>query len=445
MHNIQPYLDDSKYKNVSTKLERQTTDRIASVVEIPVTKNPTVNKPIADYVHGKMQEFSESTKSLDTKGVPFSQHISYQVGYNDQSNVSLVVEGLQDDHTSATPRHFTKMWVFDLNQGQEITTKDLFGGSYSAAMPVLATLIGNDVRQRPSVNQSIDETLLMQAMSQSELMSFSTNDKKTITFVFEQGSVAAKTAGEITVNLSVDQLVPYLTTDVAKRLFDTSEQSLFAPPKDITAQTAPRVDCRIAKCIAFTFDDGPSRYTNQLLDTLKSHHAYASFFLIGKNVERSPLIVKRQVQEGNVVGNHSWSHASLVRLDENHILDQINRDSDIIKKVSGTTPHYLRPPYGAVNQTVYDAAAKLSLPLVLWSIDTRDWADKNPDLIYNRVIAKAKPGAIVVMHDTYQTSVDAMPRILDTLTKQGYTFATLDDLLASGLKTDEPYYSAPST
>lgn len=102
----------------------------------------------------------------------------------------------------------------------------------------------------------------------------------------------------------------------------------------------------------------------------------------------------------------------------------------------------MRPPNGAINHTVYTMLAERKMTAIMWSVDTRDWADRNTDIVYNRVIAGAKPGAIIVLHDIHQTSVAAVPRILETLTKQGYVFVSIEQLFGPSGSPGKSIYSA---
>ena len=183
--------------------------------------------------------------------------------------------------------------------------------------------------------------------------------------------------------------------------------------------------------IALTFDDGPGPYTAQLLDILDQHGAKATFFLIGSKVSAQADVLRRMHSRGHQLGNHSWSHPELPKLPIDQIASEIDRTNDAIKQATGVTPAILRPPYGAVNGVVLEQLGLRGMSSILWSVDTRDWADRNSEIVCSRAVAGAHPGAIILMHDIHQTSVNAVPCILSALKQQGYSFVTVQGLLGN--------------
>ncbi|HPQ82741.1 MAG TPA: polysaccharide deacetylase family protein, partial [Candidatus Saccharimonas sp.] len=169
-------------------------------------------------------------------------------------------------------------------------------------------------------------------------------------------------------------------------------------------------------------------FTNELLDTLQRYKAHASFFLIGKNAISYKDVVKRMQNDGHTIGNHSWDHKSLPLLTPAAIDAELSQTNTEITKITGIVPSYMRPPGGALAPNVYAALQRQNMTAVMWSVDTRDWADRNSDIVYNRVVSGAKPGAIIILHDIHKTSVDAVPRILKALQRQGYAFVSIDEL-----------------
>jgi peptidoglycan-N-acetylglucosamine deacetylase len=182
------------------------------------------------------------------------------------------------------------------------------------------------------------------------------------------------------------------------------------------------------KCVALTFDDGPGPCTGQLLDTLADHGARATFFDIGQNAAASPGLVRRQHEEGHEIGNHSWSHPDLTRLPPEEVRAQLDRTSRAIEDATGRPPALLRPPYGARNDAVAQQAGQAGMPLILWNVDTEDWKYRDSDHVTNAVLSTVQPGSVVLMHDIHETTVAAVPGILDALAGQGYHFVTVSEL-----------------
>lgn len=177
--------------------------------------------------------------------------------------------------------------------------------------------------------------------------------------------------------------------------------------------------------VAVTYDDGPSRYTAQILDTLKKYNARATFFEVGYMVGRYPDSVKRIDQMGCELGNHSYDHANLGIADAAKVQSQLSRMDSEIKKLTGKTPALVRPPYGSIGNNLKNYAKR---PLILWSIDTLDWKTRNAASVYQSVMNHVKDGDIILMHDAYQSTADASKQIIPALVKRGYQLVTVSEL-----------------
>jgi peptidoglycan-N-acetylglucosamine deacetylase len=198
--------------------------------------------------------------------------------------------------------------------------------------------------------------------------------------------------------------------------------------------------------IAMTFDDGPSPATTpRLLDILKQRNIKATFFMIGQNAERNPEIVKRILAEGHEIGNHSWTHPQLSKLPDQRVTEEITKTQDAIKNACGYTPVLLRPPYGAITSRQKDWIEKqFGLSIIMWSVDPFDWKRPGASVIEQRILAGARPGAIILSHDIHQQTVDAMPATLDALAQKGFKFVTVSQLIAMNQPKTSPTPSPES-
>lgn len=179
--------------------------------------------------------------------------------------------------------------------------------------------------------------------------------------------------------------------------------------------------------IALTFDDGPHPYyTEQLLKGLKERNVKATFFIIGKNAEDYPEIVKQIYEDGHLIGNHTYNHTQLTSQNEESFKEEIVKTNEIIKGITGEDTIYVRPPYGSWNK---EFEKELNLFPVLWNIDPLDWCSSDVSCIVNTVCGKAKENGIILMHDQYKTTVTAALKIVDELMEEGYEFVTVDELL----------------
>lgn len=184
--------------------------------------------------------------------------------------------------------------------------------------------------------------------------------------------------------------------------------------------------------IAITFDDGPNaQLTPKLLDMLKERGIKATFFVVGKNVEEYPDIVRRMANEGHEVANHSWSHPALTKLGAESFRKQIESTNEVIAKATGKRPVLMRPPYGATSTILNRRLSEqFGLKVILWSVDPLDWKYRNSNRVYSTIIQNTAPGSIILAHDIHATTVAAMPATLDTLLGKGYKFVTVSELIA---------------
>lgn len=181
------------------------------------------------------------------------------------------------------------------------------------------------------------------------------------------------------------------------------------------------------KKIALTFDDGPDPvWTPQLLDGLKERGARASFFLMGKQAEAYPELVRRIHEEGHLIGNHTYSHIQLTKSNRETFRAELQKTNKLLKEITGEEVLFVRPPYGCWDKSL---ETELTMLPVLWNIDPMDWCSSNVSGIVKKVTDKARENAIILMHDEYSSTVTAALEIVDILQEQGYEFVTVEELL----------------
>ncbi|MDE6907454.1 MAG: polysaccharide deacetylase family protein [Lachnospiraceae bacterium] len=179
--------------------------------------------------------------------------------------------------------------------------------------------------------------------------------------------------------------------------------------------------------IALTFDDGPHPvYTPKLLDGLKERNVKATFFVVGKNIEGREDIIKRMDEEGHLIGNHTYDHVKITGLPEEEACAQITKTSELVKEITGKNTEFVRPPFGA-----WDKKLECGFEMfpVLWSVDPLDWTTKNVDAVVQKVLSRAEENSIILLHDYYDSSVEAALKIVDALLERGFEFVTVDELV----------------
>lgn len=179
------------------------------------------------------------------------------------------------------------------------------------------------------------------------------------------------------------------------------------------------------KLVALTFDDGPSVNTSRLIDILEANNAKATFFVLGSRINDYKDEIKKMVDTGNQIGNHGYSHKSFTKMSLSDIKDELYATNELLFEQGVMPSKAVRPPYGNLNESI---KCNIDNPFILWSVDTRDWESKNKDSVKKEIKANIKEGSIVIMHDLYSTTVDAIEEVLPELTKEGYAFVTIDEM-----------------
>lgn len=181
------------------------------------------------------------------------------------------------------------------------------------------------------------------------------------------------------------------------------------------------------KKIAITFDDGPHPvYTEKLLDGLKERDVKATFFVLGEKVKEYPEIIERMQREGHIIGNHTYTHIQLRSGNREKFRKELVMTNQAISEVTGQEVQYVRPPYGTWDKKLEE---ELNMFPVLWNVDPNDWCTGNTDKVTRSIVNKARENSIILLHDCYQSSVDAALASIDILEDKGYEFVTVEEIL----------------
>ena len=179
--------------------------------------------------------------------------------------------------------------------------------------------------------------------------------------------------------------------------------------------------------VALTFDDGPHRiYTKNLLDGLRERGVKATFFVVGENIPGNEDLIQQMEADGHLIGNHTYDHADISKLSDEENCRELQKTSDLVKEITGYGTAYVRPPFGNWKDTM---DCRVTMISVKWTIDTLDWKSKNVAEIIGKVMQQISDYDIILMHDYYETSVEAALQIVDRLQEEGYEFVTVEDLI----------------
>ncbi len=474
-------LNSSKYDNVFvyTIEEKENEGRSLLHVAYPVTEQEAINTHLEEFSQKFIDEFRTTAAEQEetyqaylrdtgekavSSGALYNQH--FDVIMANTSLISFAIEQYRSlGNTGSTD---VTVYFFDRMSGTELTISDLFiDESY---LERLSTLTRIELEQRALIQaEGLDfsSDLARQEWLQGQQERIRTGtepieenfdsilfeDGGTVRVLFDRYQVGPGSDGVVEVTLPAASITDLLTpatrellgievkapsptalpsaTPVpAPALTPTPmPEAQTAPPppaEPMVVQTESEVNCADVPCVALTFDDGPSVFTNGLLDLLKERNVRATFFVLGQSARVQPETIVRMKQEGHQIGNHTWDHSNLTQLSDALIQEQIEQTDNLIIQLTGEPTQLLRPPYGAYDEYVLSVA---QLPIILWSVDPLDWKDRDAELVASR-ISDAPIGSIILAHDIHETTVAAMPSVIDALGNRGVNFVTVSQLLA---------------
>lgn len=195
---------------------------------------------------------------------------------------------------------------------------------------------------------------------------------------------------------------------------------------------ARAIDCAVDKCVALTFDDGPTPYTERLLKVLDDAGAKATFFVIGNKVAADPAGARRISEAGMEIGNHTWEHPDMTTIPAADVPAQFSRASEAIAAATGRTPTIWRPPGGLTDAAVNAVAARDGLAGILWDVIPFDWInDSDTAATRYMLMTQIKPGSVVLLHDSYSSTVDLVSQFIPVLEANDYHLVTVSELLGS--------------
>ncbi|KXT77067.1 Peptidoglycan N-acetylglucosamine deacetylase [Streptococcus sp. DD10] len=296
----------------------------------------------------------------------------------------------------------------------------------------LANLFINPELAKSSMENFIHQQLIFRGLSEDQVQetirALESQELSQWQFSYRDATFAIKlpnaTAGVLNIDVPLSEL--YNTID-----------STYLQGQDLEKYQAYE-EQRHKKAVALTFDDGPNATTTpQALDILKKYHAKATFFMVGKAIAGNEAIVQRVLKEGHGIGNHTWNHPVLTKISLDQAVEEINSTTVALQKAGVQEVHLMRPPYGAISPSIQSAVDQ---SFIMWDIDSLDWKTHNTAAIMEEV-KKTQPGSIILLHDIHQTTIDALPTIIQYLKDQGFELVTVDELMGKGLENHKLYYS----
>lgn len=362
-------------------------------INYPVTNINPLDDIVSSYVNNTYENFKTKYKKIKNKELNISY--TYKEVNENIINISLNTYIKAD-------KNINKIKTFTYNKKEkkfltlENIVKDLDALDYDIKKSLLEKYQEADMDYLSNVN-----------------LDYFTVDDKNLTIYLGQIELKQKTNELIYLDIPLNSLSLLIDIDKTK-----GNDKYFKLKKRNISYTD--------KIVALSFDDGPSKYTDKILDILKENDAVATFFVVGNKVSFYKETLNKMLKNENEIGNHSYSHKYLNHLSESEFKEEINKTQEEIKKITGFTPTLFRPTYGGYTDKL---KTYTDLTFTLWDVDSRDWKVKTKEKILNNTIPHVKDGSIILMHDNHKYAKDALEDEIKALKDKGYKFVTISELL----------------
>ena len=443
------------YESLNLTIENKESETFTSSIMVPLTQIDSVDELIEDWVEDLEDDFYKEVKKENKNlNENFRAHLNIQTDVIELSEniVTLVLNSYMFTGKSEGLNEI-KPFTIDLKKKEQKNLSDVLNLDTKDHDKFIG-LVEAEVKKNKELKDSIDFKVLNKNISKDNDFSWLLN-KDGIKLIFDENTVIPASSELVEVNVPITKLNPILDKQISLDLNvqekideeikkEEEKQRKLAEEKRIKErkESLKNLD-QDKKYVAITFDDGPSTdVTPKVLDHLDKYDAVATFYMLGNQAKANAKIAKQVADKGHEIANHSVTHADLSSVSRQRVHDEIFNATSSIEKATGIRPTSFRPPYGAINQNVLDKAKEINQPIILWSVDSLDWKSRNKDAIYSKVMNQMHSGAIVLLHDIHPETADALPSILSALTKQGYEFVTVTDLLQlTGEEKIGPYHS----
>ena len=354
----------------------------------------------------------------------------------------ILEKGMYMDSHMAHPQDIIRIFNLDIECGVLLDNSDILDVSQNTVQLLRKKIIETKAEVADYLD-NIDESWLSDIVI----------GNNGVIVVLKRGDYLPGYLGTITVVLPYDELGLLLLLGAKPTTESTIEPETEPPTESVTEPTtepvpvtepptefvtepqpppAPKPNGEIdplKPMIALTFDDGPSKYTAQILDCLERYGVRATFCVVGNLAENRKDTINRAFDMNCEIIGHSWDHRDLRKLSKEEITAEIIDTYELINSITGSAPKMYRPPYGAVNDLVKEVSAGLGFSLIQWSVDPMDWSSRDAGMVYSAIMNDTKNLDIVLSHDAYGSTADAMERVIPELLSQGYQLVTVSELM----------------
>lgn len=387
---------------IKTIIEENTNTVVA--INYPVTNIKKLNKEIKKFVNSNYNDFLKNYNKISYLNKKHELNIDYI--YNNVCDKYISVTLIKHISSSNNDLNLNEIftYVYDVEINKKITFNDLINNNNNYIKDLINSSILN----------KYGNVINIEKLSKIDYKNINFHiNKNNVLILFEGNILCDNYDGIIEINIPISNFEKLKDLKI-------NEEILIAN----TNQTVNYIDTS-KPVVALTFDDGPSIYTEEILNTLKKYSSNATFFVLGNKIDNYSNIIIKMYENGNEIGNHSYNHRWLTKLSTEEQKEQINKTQEIVKKYTGYTPIYMRPTYGSINQKLRE---NINLEVVLWNVDTKDWKYKNVNTIVNNALTNVKDGSIILMHDTHERTSEAIKILVPKLIEKGYQLVTISEL-----------------
>ncbi len=390
------------------------TDNFLIKIDYPEVDNKKIASEMRKYIDDKKMEFINLVKELDSKEFKYEFLTSYSLSTKeDITSVHIVI------YAFTGGAHYTredKSYYFNKN-GDLLSLKDFLVNDEALEKLSKAAYYQIMMLSEKHKLDLLEE--MVKEGTEPNLDNFMHFNFKGdgMELLFPPYQVASWADGEIKI------VIPYneLKDIILDKYLDNIKKE-----DNVSNEKRSLEEFKDKKLIAFTFDDGPSNGpTNKLLDNLDKYKARVTFFVLGSRVNQYRSSLLKAYKQGNQIGSHTYSHLNLYKLNDYDILREVKSTNKVIKEITGEDTVLLRPPYGNINNEI---KALTDMYTILWNVDTLDWKYKDKYKIADNIIKNAHDGAIVLLHDIYESSVDGALLAMEKLQDDGYAFVTIEEM-----------------
>lgn len=398
----------------------------------PIFEIDNIDSISKNLIELEVEEFKTLVKDSSTEDKNYKSELSidYETYQFSDNIVSIKFTILKSMPYYAHPDIKIITKVYDLENKKLIELSDIMENNYLEKVSELVVDYFNTTEhyKEHTYTDMFKNGLLPNLSNYSNFLL----EEDKITFIFQRYQLFSGSLGMPTVEIPYSELEDYLNSkfidSMPVTVVSSQNNNDMIPVEEKKVRiVSPTREINPAKpMVALTFDDGPNKNTTiPILDTLKEYDGVATFFILGNRIPNNGDILERMITEGSEIGNHSFNHQQLTTITSSEVKDQMDRTQDAVMEVVGSKPRLMRPTYGSYNDNL---KSQIDMPMILWSIDTLDWKSRNAEKVSNHVLTNVKDGDIVLMHDIYGSTADAVKTIVPELINRGYQLVTVSEL-----------------